>query len=191
MVSLLPLNSCVIKTIVSGKLPGMEPNDTPKKRHGILEERRTSPGLQLALLGQEAMRRLRAAHAAVDLSPRSFQLLGLLHDRGNVSQADLHAAMGLDPSALVQLLNPLEERGLLARRRDARDRRRHVVSLTPSGEGELERAAAAQRDAEDELFAALDARERRQLAELLLAVSDRPANRMPCTQNQGNDPRAD
>jgi hypothetical protein len=46
-------------------------NDTREVRDEILEERRTSAGLLLALLGQEAMRRLRAAHAAVDLSPRS------------------------------------------------------------------------------------------------------------------------
>src|SRR5215210_602126 len=46
---------------------------------GVLEERRSSPGLLLALLGQEAMRRLREAHTANNLKPRQFQLLGLLH----------------------------------------------------------------------------------------------------------------
>jgi DNA-binding MarR family transcriptional regulator len=155
-------------------------NDTLQARDEILEERRTSAGLLLALVGQEAMRRLRAAHAAVELSPRSFQLLGLLHDRGDMSQADLHQTMEIDPSALVQLLNPLEERGLVERRRDARDRRRHVVSLTTSGEGQLDRAATAQRDAEDELFAALDAEQRRRLSELLTAVRDSIAEERPC-----------
>lgn len=156
------------------------PNDTHQMREEILEERRTSAGLLLALVGQEAMRRLRAAHAAVELSPRSFQLLGLLHDRGDMSQADLHETMGLDPSALVQLLNPLEERGLVTRRRDVRDRRRHVVSLTVAGGSQLERAASAQRDAEDELFAALDAEQRRQLSELLTAVREGIADEHPC-----------
>jgi DNA-binding MarR family transcriptional regulator len=156
-------------------------NDTRQARDEILEERRTSAGLLLALVGQEAMRRLRAAHAAVELSPRSFQLLGLLHDRGDMSQADLHAAMDLDPSALVQLLNPLEERGLLERRRDVRDRRRHVVSLTASGESRLDRAANAQRDAEDELFAALDAEQRRRLSELLTVVRDGIADEHACS----------
>jgi DNA-binding MarR family transcriptional regulator len=165
---------------VTGKLPSVKRNDTQLMRDEILEERRTSAGLLLALAGQEAMRRLRAAHAAVDLSPRSFQLLGLLHDRGDMSQADLHATMEVDPSVLVQLLNPLEERGLVERRRDARDRRRHVVSLTASGERQLERAATAQRDAEDELFAALDAEQRRKLSELLTVVRDTIADGRPC-----------
>ncbi len=112
----------------------MAHNDTESPPGSILEERLRSPGLLLALLGQEAMRRLRAAHAAVELSPRRFQLLALLHDRGAMSQADLHEAMAVDPSALVQLLNPLEENGFVSRRRDARDRRRHIVSLTAAGE---------------------------------------------------------
>ena len=43
---------------------------------GILEERRSSPGLPLALLGDAAMRRLRDAHTAHNLMPRQFQLLG-------------------------------------------------------------------------------------------------------------------
>jgi DNA-binding MarR family transcriptional regulator len=165
---------------VTGKLPSVMRNDTPQAHDEILEERRTSAGLLLALVGQEAMRRLRAAHAAVELSPRSFQVLALLHDRGDMSQADLHAAMDLDPSALVQLLNPLEERGLIERRRDVRDRRRHMVSLTGFGERELDRAASAQREAEDELFAALDAEQRRLLAELLLAVRESSAGERPC-----------
>ncbi len=156
-------------------------NDTRQVHDEILEERRTSAGLLLALVGQEAMRRLRAAHAAVELSPRSFQVLGLLHDRGDMSQADLHAAMDLDPSALVQLLNPLEERGLLERRRDVRDRRRHTVSITATGEAKLVEAAQAQRDAEHELFAALGAAQRRRLAELLLAVRDGIADERACS----------
>lgn len=155
-------------------------NDTRQTRDEILEERRTSAGLLLALVGHEAMRRLRAAHAAVELSPRSFQLLGLLHDRGDMSQAGLHAAMDLDPSALVQLLNPLEERGLVERRRDVRDRRRHVVSLTAAGARRLDMAATAQRDAEDELFAALDAEQRRQLSKLLTVVRDGIADERAC-----------
>ncbi len=163
----------------------MMPSDTRIGRDEILEERRTSAGLLLALLGQEAMRRLRAAHAAVELSPRSFQLLGLLHDRGDMSQADLHETMSVDPSVLVQLLNPLEERGLVTRRRDARDRRRHVVALTAAGASQLERAATAQRAAEDELFAGLDVDQRRQLAELLLAMHDGVAQERPCPPEDG------
>src|SRR4051794_11390847 len=84
----------------------------------ILDEHRSSPGLLLALLGTEAMRRLRAAHSAHNLKPRQFQILGLLHDHGGLAQRDLMQAMGIDPSILVTLLNPLEDDGLVTRERD-------------------------------------------------------------------------
>src|SRR5829696_5033201 len=139
---------------------------------GVLEERASSEGLLLALLGQHAMQRLRAAHTKHKLSPRQFHLLGLLHDRGAMTQRELGALMDVDPSVLVTLLNPLEADGYLSRRRDPADRRRHVVSLTPAGRRQLDRAAQAQRDAEDELLASLSAGERQQLRRLLLSLRD-------------------
>jgi DNA-binding MarR family transcriptional regulator len=137
---------------------------------GILEERATSEGLLLALLGQHAMQRLRAAHTAHKLSPRQFHLLGLLHDRGAMTQRELGALMDVDPSILVTLLNPLEANGYISRDRDPADRRRHVVTLTPTGGEKLDGAAQAQRDAEDELFAKLTDIQRKQLRSLLLAL---------------------
>jgi DNA-binding MarR family transcriptional regulator len=139
---------------------------------GVLEERLASPGLLLALLGQEAMRRLRAAHTAVGLSPRQFQLLGLLHDRGGMSQSELGQTMNVDKSILVALLNPLEKSGLVRRERDIADRRRHLVRLTAAGNRQLEKAARAQRDAEDELFAGLSTGQRSRLSAALVALRD-------------------
>jgi DNA-binding MarR family transcriptional regulator len=150
----------------------MSATDPKTTTEGVLEERRSSPGLLLALLGQEAMRRLRAAHTAVGLSPRQFQLLGLLHDNGAMSQTELGRSLRVAPSVLVTLLNPLEDERLVSRERDAADRRRHVVTLTAAGRLQLDRAAAAQRAVEDELFAGLGDQEREQLAAALVALRD-------------------
>jgi DNA-binding MarR family transcriptional regulator len=142
------------------------------KRSGLIDERAGSPGLLLALLGQQAMRRLRQAHDAEDLSPRQFHILGLLHDRGPMSQGDLGATMDVDPSILVTLLNPVEDAGYLERTRDPADRRRHLVTLTAAGRRQLERSFKAQREAEDELLAGLSAAQREQLRELLLVLRE-------------------
>ncbi len=139
---------------------------------GLLEERRSSPGLLLALLGHHAMRRLREVHTRHELSPRQFQLLGLLYDRGPMGQRELGQVMDTDPSILVTLLNPLEAEGLLSRSRDPLDRRRHLVTLTGRGERRLAAAARAQREAEEELFAGLDDTQRDQLRVLLSALKD-------------------
>src|SRR3954453_9668586 len=109
-----------------------------------------------------------AAHLDHKLSPRQFHLLGLLHDRGPMTQRELGTLMNVDPSILVALLNPLEADGYLSRKRDTIDRRRHDVTLTPAGEKQLDRAARAQRDAEDELFANLTITQRAQLRAILL-----------------------
>jgi DNA-binding MarR family transcriptional regulator len=141
-----------------------------EQQPGVLAERLASPGLLLALLGQDAMRRLRAAHTATGLSPRQFQLLGFLHDDGPLGQRELGEAMGVDPSILVTMLNPLEDSGYLTRRRDPADRRRHIVVLTTAGSRQLTKAARAQDEAEDALFAGLDANQREQLRQLLIAL---------------------
>src|SRR3954468_23151559 len=109
----------------------------------VLDEHRTSPGLLLALLGQEAMHRLRAAHTAHDLKPRQFQILGLLHDHGGLAQGELIPGVGVAPSILVTRLTPLEAAGLVTRERDPGDRRRHLVTLTAAGEQHLVSASRA------------------------------------------------
>src|SRR5829696_3236462 len=149
----------------------------PTTSDGVLEECRSSPGLLLALLGQEAMRRLRDAHTAHNLKPRQFQLIGLLHDHGAMGQRELGEAMGVDPSILVTLLNPLEADGFVSRERDSGDRRRHVVTLTAAGRRHFDSATRAQREAEDALFAGLDDDQRQQQRDQRVALRDNLASR--------------
>jgi DNA-binding MarR family transcriptional regulator len=168
----------------------MSPSPQPASpAAGVVEERRDSPGLLLALLGVSAMRRLREAHTANDLSPRQFHLLALLHDRGPISQGELGQTIETDPSVLVTQLNPLEEKGLICRRRDPTDRRRHLVTLTAKGECRLEQAARAQREVEDEIFAALGDEDLEQLRVTLIALreSGSPSGRLGCGQPLSGD----
>jgi DNA-binding MarR family transcriptional regulator len=148
----------------------------PTTTGGVLEEFRSSPGLLLALLGQEAMRRLRDALNAHNLKPRQHQLLGLLHDYGAMGQRELGETMGVDPSILVTLLNPLEVDGFVSRERDLADRRRHVVTLTTAGQRHFDSATRAQSEAEDALFAGLDDGQRQQLSAVLVALRDNLAS---------------
>jgi DNA-binding MarR family transcriptional regulator len=138
----------------------------------LLQERRNSAGLLLALVGDDAMRELRQAHTDDGLTPRQYHLLALLDGHGPMGQRDLGAAVGTDPSVLVTQLNPLEDAGVISRDRDLADRRRHVVSLTTAGAKKLRAATRSQERAEDALFSALSADEREQLRSLLMAVRD-------------------
>jgi len=138
----------------------------------VEDEHCSSPGLLLALLGHYAMRKLRAVHTRHELTPRQFQLLAIVCERGAMGQRELGHAMEIDPSILVTLLNPLEAGGLLSRRRDELDRRRHVVRLTTRGERRLAAAVRAQHEAEEELFAGLEPAQREQLHRLLIALNE-------------------
>ena len=100
------------------------------------------------------------------LRPRHLVALKLLSE-GPQSQQGLADALSLDPSNVVGLLNELEERDLVVRRRDPSDRRRHIVELSPEGEEELAVAYARLSRVEGELLGGLSAGERATLYELL------------------------
>jgi DNA-binding MarR family transcriptional regulator len=104
------------------------------------------------------------------LRPRHLIALKLLSEQGRVSQQGLADSLSLDPSNVVGLLNELEDRELITRRRDPADRRRHIVELSARGGDELCLAYGRLRLVEDDLFSALSAEERSTLYDLLVRV---------------------
>src|SRR5882757_11042927 len=86
-------------------------------------------GLLLAGRGAVAGARVRDALTGAGLNVRSaFTLMHLAG--GPVNQQALIDLLGVDPSALVAVLNELESLGLASRQRDSVDRRRHIVTMT-------------------------------------------------------------
>jgi MarR family transcriptional regulator, lower aerobic nicotinate degradation pathway regulator len=115
----------------------------------------------------------RAADAAMadgSLRPRHVIALTLLSERGSMTQHAVGAALSLDPSNVVGLLNELEERGLITRRRDPADRRRHIVEVSATGADELTQTYAQLGLVEDELFKTLTCEQRSTLHELLASA---------------------
>jgi DNA-binding MarR family transcriptional regulator len=119
----------------------------------------------LARVGRHAAE---ASMSPGGLRPRHLIALKLLCEQGPASQQGLADALSLDPSNVVGLLNDLEERELITRRRDRTDRRRHIVELAPLGQDELTRAFARLSTVEDDLFSALSVEERDTLYNLLV-----------------------
>ncbi len=89
----------------------------------------------------------------LDLTGRQYAALAGLADDRPGSQQELARVLGLVPGLVVGLLDELEGRGLVARRRSAEDRRRTVVELTDAGRALLARADALAERVEEGLLA--------------------------------------
>jgi DNA-binding MarR family transcriptional regulator len=69
-------------------------------------------------------------------------VLAFLAHAGESTIGQVHRAFGHKRSTLTSILDRLEERGLLARTSDARDRRTFVVTLTKAGRAAARRVMA-------------------------------------------------
>jgi DNA-binding MarR family transcriptional regulator len=67
------------------------------------------------------------------IHPRHFGTLSLLIEQDGRSQLQLAEALNLHRNVMVGLLDELEERGLVERRRHPVDRRAHAVHVLPAG----------------------------------------------------------
>jgi DNA-binding MarR family transcriptional regulator len=130
-----------------------------------------STAFLLKRLGMQVKERTMEAYEAIGASPYHYSVLAVLEEGARDTQAKIADALGYDRSWLVGLLDELEEAGLIERRRDPEDRRRHLVSLTPPGKKKLAELRKISKSLENEFLASLDTGQREQLHELLLKVA--------------------
>ena len=124
--------------------------------------------------GQLFFRLWRASHertaeafTSIGLTPALFAVLNVLGAREGAIQQQLSSDMGIDPSAMVKLINELEAAGLAERRRRPGDRRAWEVTITPAGRSTLERARQLVAEVEEYVLGELSTSERGQLLTLL------------------------
>ncbi|MCW2674153.1 MAG: hypothetical protein JWP14_2742 [Frankiales bacterium] len=111
--------------------------------------------------------RSEAVLTPLGLRPRHMVALTVLRDRGGSTQQSLAGTLEMDGTNIVGLLNDLEAKNLIKRRRSPEDRRRHVVELTQAGATQLAEVEFALLAAEDEVLGALDETQRATLYNLL------------------------
>jgi len=96
-----------------------------------------------------------------------FSIMALIAANPGVSQVRLAQEAGVDKTALVALLDYIEEMGWVQRRRAKEDRRKHSLSLTAKGEKALLDLTDRAHEAEASARASLTAAELDQLLALL------------------------
>jgi DNA-binding MarR family transcriptional regulator len=152
---------------------GIEMKTVQKTEARLPAELVASTLFLLKRLGFAAKNRSVTEYEQAGLSPYHHAILALLDEDAPETQAEIADALGYDRGTLVGLLDELEEKALIERKRDPEDRRRHIVRLTADGRRTLGRLRALAKRLEDEFLAPLDAEQRETLHGLLLLLAER------------------
>lgn len=117
----------------------------------------------------QAIRRARGAPArdAEDLSLSQYALVRALAERSDVRIGDLAGEAAITPSTATRILDTLERRSLIRRRREPGDRRVVTVTLTERGRMALERRDTWLRGRQQAFFATLPDAQRALAPDLL------------------------
>ena len=105
-------------------------------------KRESAPDMPLWARPGYLLRRLHQIHYALffqecarfDITPVQYGLLSTLQVNPDLDQNSLGRELGIDRTNVADVLNRLERRGLLERRRGPNDRRTMLTRLTPAGE---------------------------------------------------------
>jgi DNA-binding MarR family transcriptional regulator len=124
-------------------------------------------GFLLSWNGQRMAHMFARALEPLGLRPPHFGLMTLIDAEPGRTQQELVASSMIDPSSMVAILDELEDLGLVERRQNPADRRKHAVHLTNEGASKLAQAREVAVGIAGEALAPLDSDEREQLRVLL------------------------
>ena len=160
------------KAQVKQDQPEQDPNKPGEARPGQARSgqagrKRTDIAFLLAQLGAYAADRFGERAAALDFTRPQAGLLRLISREPGQSQQAVARRLGTPPSRLVALVDGLEQRGLIERRRDPGDRRNYALHPTAAGEQAMATLSQASLEHEQAISAPLTEAERAQLSKLL------------------------
>jgi DNA-binding MarR family transcriptional regulator len=107
------------------------------------------------------------------ITPSQFRALGVLTQQGVIRLSELAEHLRIAPRSTTEVVDGLQERGLVERRPDPDDRRATLVALTEQGIS-LGASLRAARNADGErFFSALSSADRSDLARILRTLTAR------------------
>lgn len=102
-----------------------------------------------------------------DIKPSQYAVLVLVRANAGVTQSALSLALGIQKANFVSVIDRLEERGLIERRKVDGDRRSSALYLTRAGEVFVRKIVAAHSQHDAKLALRLGARRTRLMLQLL------------------------
>ena len=131
----------------------------------------SSPVFLLKRLGGAAKELSGEAYEESGIRPFHYAILAVIAEGERGTQGEIADALGYDRGQLVGFLDELEDVGLVERRRDPSDRRRHLVQMTAEGQKSLTKMRKLAARIDDEFLAPLTLEQREQLQSLLLLLA--------------------
>jgi DNA-binding MarR family transcriptional regulator len=129
--------------------------------------------------------------ARLGVNGREFAVLTLIEAEGPASQQRLGGRIGVDRTTMVALIDALEEKQLVTRRRDPSNRRAYVLEVTATGREILRDALKAVELVEQESLSPLSVAESATLTRALQRlVQVRPEQTTLVELKRGDTPRA-
>ena len=99
------------------------------------------------------------------------RILILLRETKDMTQKELTARLGVQPGSASEVLNKLEQAGLILRTPSEADHRTTDIRLTPDGEALAKEASAKRAERHEQMFAVLSEEEKDTLIALLERVN--------------------
>ncbi|MDN3353628.1 MarR family transcriptional regulator [Actinomadura sp. DC4] len=129
-------------------------------------------GFLLSQVGALAAAQFADRLTGLGVQPGDVGILRLIAAEEGLSQQTLAGKLGVGPSRVVALIDELEQKGLVVRERSTKDRRTYELRLTGAGRDVMTRMREIGSAHEEGVVHALNASERRMLADLLLKVAE-------------------
>jgi len=109
--------------------------------------------------------------AGDQITPGQFGVLILIQENSGLNQSTLAKALGIERSTMVGVIDGLETRGLVERRKSKADKRAHALFLTAHGKKLLRSVEHKIKIHESRIANDLDAEERQTLMKLLRRIA--------------------
>ncbi|MFF4963277.1 MarR family winged helix-turn-helix transcriptional regulator [Streptomyces sp. NPDC001222] len=105
---------------------------------------------------------------------RELAVLAVLDAYDELSQLEAAGKLGIDRTTMVALVDALEGKELVERRRSPKDRRKNIVQLTPVGRERLKDAEFARQEMERRFLAPLSSSDATRLVHALQSLVGAP-----------------
>ena len=105
------------------------------------------------------------------VTPSQSRALGVLEHHGALRPGELAEHLRIAPRSATEVVDDLQDRGLVERRPDPGDRRATLVALTAAGQATGAAIRAARQQEAERFFGALSDQDRAELSRILRALS--------------------